>query len=122
MVTPPRGRRGAGKLGCLVTLLLFVGALYYGIPVGEVYLRYYRLLDAMRFQASLARSIDDQTIARNLTGTADSLLGQRPKFRVVRQGNPVRTVIQTEYSESVELPFTRRIITLRPHVEEPRRP
>lgn len=120
MVTPKlRSRRGGSTFGCLVTLLIFVGALYYGIPVGEVYLRYYRLLDAMRFQASLARSIDDQTITRNLTATADSLLGQTPRFRVTRHGNPVRTTIQTEYTESVELPFVKRTITLRPRVEEP---
>jgi hypothetical protein len=115
-----RARGGASNLGCLITLLLFVASLYYGIPVGEVYLRYYRLLDAMRFQASLARSVDDQTITRHLHGTADSLLGHTPKFRILRQGN--RTTIQTEYTESVELPFTRRTITLRPRVEEPRRP
>jgi hypothetical protein len=123
MVTPRlRARRGGTSFGCLVALLLFVGALYYGIPVGEIYLRYYRLLDAMRFQASLARSVDDQTITRNLIATADSLLGQTPRFRVIRGGNPVRTTIQTEYTESVELPFVKRTITLRPRVEDPPRP
>jgi hypothetical protein len=117
MVRPRLGnRRGRGNFGCLLTLLLFAGALYYGIPVGEVYLRYYRLLDAMRFQASLARSVDDQTISRNLTATADSLLGQSPKFRIIRRG-PGRTTIQTEYTERVELPLFKRSITLRPRVE-----
>jgi hypothetical protein len=56
------GRRGAGNLGCLLSLLLFVAALYYGVHVGEVYLRYYRLLDAMRFQASIAPSVTDDVI------------------------------------------------------------
>ncbi|HEX7337707.1 MAG TPA: hypothetical protein VF252_10905 [Gemmatimonadales bacterium] len=34
-------RRGAGALGCLLSLLLFAGALYYGVNIGQVYLRYY---------------------------------------------------------------------------------
>jgi hypothetical protein len=123
MVTPMlRARRGGSTFGCLVTLLLFAAAVYYAIPVGEVYLRYYRLLDAMHFQASLARSIDDQTITRNLTATADSLLGQTPRFHVTRRGTPMRTTIQTEYTERVELPFFKRTITLHPRVEDPRRP
>lgn len=115
-----RDRHGRGSFGCLFSLLLFVGALYYAIPFGEVYFRYYRLLDAMRFQATLARSLDDQTITRNLTATADSLLGQTPRFRIIRRGNPARITIQTEYSERVELPLLKRSITLRPRVDEPR--
>jgi hypothetical protein len=116
MVTSRVGnRRGRTNYGCLLSLLLFAGALYYGIPVGEVYLRYYRLVDAMRFQASLAHSVDDQTITRNLNGTADSLLGQSPKFRIVRVRG--RTTIQTEYTERVELPLFKRSITLHPRVE-----
>jgi hypothetical protein len=118
MVTPGvRGRSGRSNFGCLLTLLIFVGALYYGIPFGEVYFRYYRLLDAMRFQASLARSVDDQTIIRNLTATADSLLGQTPRFIITRR--PARTIIHTEYSERVERQFLKRTVKLRPRVEDP---
>ena len=40
-------RRGASSLGCLFSLLLFVGALYYGVNIGELFFRYYRLLDEM---------------------------------------------------------------------------
>ena len=115
-----RDRHGRSSFGCLFSLLLFVAALYYAIPFGEVYFRYYRLLDAMRFQATLARSLDDQTVTRNLTATADSLLGQAPRFRITRRGN--RITIQAEYSERVELPLLKRSITLHPRVEEPRAP
>ena len=48
MVSPCGTRRGGSSLGCLLSLLIFVAALYYGVHIGEVYLRYYRLLDAMR--------------------------------------------------------------------------
>src|SRR6185436_8694667 len=57
MVSGRRSRLGSGARGCLISLALFTAALYYGINIGEVYLRYYRVLDAMRFQASIAPSV-----------------------------------------------------------------
>jgi hypothetical protein len=114
-----RRRRGAGSLGCLVSLAVFVAALYYGINIGEVYLRYYRLLDVMRFQASIAPSIRDDVIDRRLTATADSILGYSPDFRIVRGGRPRRITIQTEYKERVDLPFFNHTFVLRPRAEAP---
>ena len=65
-----------------------VAALYYGVHIGEVYLRYYRLLDAMRFQASMAPTIGTTTSSTaGSTATADSILGQAPRFRIDRSGN-----------------------------------
>ena len=113
------GRRGAGNLGCLLSLLLFVAALYYGVHIGEVYLRYYRLLDAMRFQASIAPSVTDDVIQRRLMATADSLLGHTPTFQVLRTGNPARITIQAEYQDSVDLPFFKRAFPLHPRAEAP---
>ena len=113
-------RRGTSTLGCLLTLLLFVAALYYGVHIGEVYLRYYRLLDAMRFQASIAPSVkDDGVINRRLMATADSLLGFAPTFRIVRTQQPPRITIQTEYRDSVDLPFFKRAFPLHPRAEAP---
>ena len=45
MVSLHRGRRGASTLGCLVSVVLFLGALYYGVHIGGVYWRYYSLLE-----------------------------------------------------------------------------
>src|SRR5439155_11905470 len=56
------GRRGASSTGCLVSLLILVAVLYYGVNIGEVYFRYYRLLDEMQTQAQLAAALDDGTI------------------------------------------------------------
>jgi len=112
-------RRGGSNLGCLLSLLLFVSALYYGVHVGEVYLRYYRLLDAMRFQASIAPSVTDDVLRRRLMATADSLLGQAPTFGIQRAGNPPRITIQTEYRDSVDLPFFKRAFPLHPRAEAP---
>jgi hypothetical protein len=121
MVSLWRNSRGGGsKLGCLVSLFLFVAALYYGVHIGQVYLRYYQLLDGMRTQARLAPSIGDDVIHRRLMGQADSLLpGGAPRFRITRGGHPNRITIQTEYSEEVDLPLFKHTFVLRPRAEEP---
>ena len=113
-------RRGGSSLGCLLSLLLFAGALYYGINIGQVYLRYYQLLDGMRTQARLAPSLHDDVIYRRLTMQADSLLrGGSPRFRITRGGRPNRIVIETEYADSVDLPLFKYKFVLRPRAEEP---
>jgi hypothetical protein len=119
MVSARRDRRGSSLAGCLFSLALFVAALYYGIHIGEVYLRYYRLQDAMRFQASTAPALRDDVIGRRLAWKADSILGQSPAFRISRGGSPLRITIQTEYEERVELPFFHHTFVLRPRAEAP---
>lgn len=113
-------RRGAGALGCLLSLLLFAGALYYGVNIGQVYLRYYQILDSMRTQARLAPSLQDDVIDRRLAEQADSLLpGGPPKFRITRGGHPHRITIETEYTDKVDLPLFKHTFVLRPKAEEP---
>ena len=80
MVARAPSRRGGTTLGCLVSLVLFLAAAYYGVHIGEVYLRFYRLQDAMRFQAQMAPTIDNGVIDRRLAATADSILGQQPRL------------------------------------------
>ena len=117
MVRIRRSRRGSSSLGCVFALALFLGSLYYGVHIGQVYLRFYRLQDAMRFQAQMAPTIDNGAIARRLTATADSILGQQPRFRIDRTRR--RITIQTEYVERVELPFFKHTFQLRPRAEAP---
>jgi hypothetical protein len=119
MVARPRGRRGGSNLGCLISLAIFAAALYYGVHIGEVYLRYYRVLDAMRFQASIAPSLKDDVIQRRLVATADSILGFPVPIQVNRAGNPPRISIRAEYEEEVELPFFHHTFVLRPRAEAP---
>jgi hypothetical protein len=118
MVARPGSRLGGSTLGCLFSLVLFLGALYYGVHIGQVYLRYYRLQDAMSFNARLAPTIrDNAVIDRRLSAAADSILGQRPRFLIER--GPRRITIQTEYSDRVELPFFKHTFLFRPHAEAP---
>jgi len=121
MVSIGRGsRRGAGGLGCLFSLVLFAGALYYGTNIGQVYLRYYQVLDAMRTQARLAPSLHDEVIYRRLNGQADSLfgVGAKPHFKITRSNEPPRIIIETEYTDQVDLPLFKHTFVLRPRAEE----
>jgi hypothetical protein len=111
------GRRGANRLGCLFGLLLLVTALYFGVNVGEVYLRAYRLQDAMEQEARFARNHDDDAIRLRLMALADSLgIPESARhFQVTRSANLIR--ISTEYTEHVELPLGVRAIHFQPRVE-----
>jgi hypothetical protein len=115
----PTRRRGAGGLGCVISLVLFAAALYYGVNIGQVYFRYYQLRDSMRTQARLAPSLQDDVIQRRLTAQADSLLpGRRPHFKISRGGSPKKIIIETIYSDKVELPLFKHTFVMRPRAEE----
>lgn len=116
-----RGRSGASKLGCLVALALFVGALVYGTRVGRIYYRYYSLVDDMKQAARFAQTTPDEAIRANLVYNIDQLaIPAEAKRRLVitRSQTPQRILIRTEYRETFELPFVEpRIIVLKPRVE-----
>ena len=114
-------RRGAGSLGCLFSLALFGAALYYGVNIGQVYLRYYQVLDGMRTQARMAPNLQDEDIYRRLNGQADTLFAGagQPHFRITRSNQPKRIIIETEYTDQVDLPLFKHTFVLRPRAEEP---
>jgi hypothetical protein len=120
MVKAPLDRRGSSTTGCLFTLLIFAFVLYYGLHVGEVYFRYFRLVDAMRVQARAAPGLTDDVIRRRLVDEADDLglPVEARRFRIERSAQDHRIRISTEYSETVELPFTEHTFVLKPHVAE----
>ena len=47
-------RRGRTTFGCLLGLLLVVTVIYFGVSVGEPYIRYYRYLDGMKQEAKFS--------------------------------------------------------------------
>ena len=114
-------RRGAGSLGCLFSLALFGAALYYGVNIGQVYLRYYQILDGMRTQARMAPNLQDADIYRRLNGQADTLFAgaAKPHFKITRSNQPRRVIIETEYTDHVDLPLFKHTFVLRPRAEEP---
>ena len=118
---PVAGRRGASSTGCLVSLLFLVGALYYGVNIGELFFRYYRLLDEMQTQAALAPSLDDGTIRRRIQAAAQDigLPPEAQQIRIARRASPREIVIETEYSESVSLPLFNHTFNFHPKATQP---
>ncbi|HVH10873.1 MAG TPA: hypothetical protein VM736_13845 [Gemmatimonadales bacterium] len=108
-------------MGCLFSLLVFVAALYYGVNIGEVFFRYYRLLDEMQAQAQLASALDDGTIRRRVQATAQEigLPPEAQQIRVIRRASPREIIIETSYAESVTLPFFNHTFNLHPKATQP---
>lgn len=117
----PFSRSGASTLGCLVSLVLFAGAIYYGVQMGGIYLRYYELVDQMRVSARFAANQSDAVIRRNLQITVDDLgIPAEAKRVAIRRFGPPPTIrIRITYMERLDLPFGRRVdISFRPEVEQ----
>jgi hypothetical protein len=116
-----RSRRGSSTTGCLLWLLLFVAALYYGVHIGEVYYRSWQLAEEMKSQARLAPSLNDDVIQRRLVTRAEELglPHEASNFRIVRTPRPRAIRIETRYSETVQLPFFNHTFTFTPRAEAP---
>lgn len=110
-------RRGAGSLGCLTTLLLIVAIAYFGIPVGEKYLRYYRFEDAMKQEMRFAETRDDQAIRIRLQNMADSLGLPEEALKIRINRTPKQIKVWTNYSEQFEFPGHVREQHFAPHAE-----
>lgn len=119
MVTWPASRRGAGTLGCLVSVLLFAAVLFYGSHVGRVYWRFYQVQDAMKSQARLAPSLSDDVIRRRLTERTDEILQRSLKFTISRGGKPRKIIITSAYADTLDLPLFTRVFEHKPRAEEP---
>jgi hypothetical protein len=111
-----QGQRGKTGKGCLLTLLVFAVAGYYGVGAGQAYLRYYQMLDEMKSQARLGPGLDDAVIRRRLVTKAQELElpGEATKFIIKRLARPREMVITTRWQETIELPFYHWVVTLRP--------
>ena len=99
------GRRGAGKIGCLFTLLLVVTIGYFAVNVGEVYVRYFKYRDAIAQEVRFASTRSDDAIRVRLASIADSLGLPDDAGRVHITRTNTRIRISAEYSERVELPL-----------------
>lgn len=109
-------RRGAGKLGCLMFLLLFVAVMYFGVNIGEVYYRYYQYKEAMDQEIRFRSELADATLKRNLAAVADSLglPGDAGIVTIRRAGGHI--TIEAHYDETVDLPGFKHDFHLEPSV------
>lgn len=113
-----RARKGIGRLGCLVLLLVAAVVVHVGLGFAEAYWRYFRYRDAMAQSARFASERTDDAIRRQLAGVADSL-GLPPEaqqVRVRREGGLVS--IEARYTERVRVPGTEREVHFNPRVEQ----
>jgi len=109
-------RRGTSRLGCLVGVLLVVTLAYFGFNIGEVYVRFYRLKDAMAQEARFAHNRDDEAIRLRLAAVADSLGLPDDAGRVQITRDATRIIIKSSYNEHVELPLFVREFHFAPQV------
>ncbi len=117
----PGDERGASRMGCLFVVLIVVAVVYFGLPIGGMYIRYYRMENEMKTQARFAPSIDDGAIQRRLLQTVDDLglpLEARRRLRIRRTRRPRQIVISTSWEETIVLPFYTRVQTFAPEVRE----
>jgi hypothetical protein len=110
---------GRSTLGCLLALLLFTTALYFGVNVGEVYWRYYRYKDAMQQEVRFAQMRTDPAIAGRLGAVAEGfgLPDAARQVQIHRDERARRIFISARYSERVELPGFVRILHFTPRAE-----
>ena len=113
--------RGGTRTGCLFLVLVVVAVVYFGLPIGGMYIRYYRMENEMKTQARFAPSIDDGAIQRRLLQTVDDLglpLEARRRLRIRRTRRPRQIVISTSWEETIVLPFYTRVQRFAPEVRE----
>jgi hypothetical protein len=117
----PSGRRGASLGGCLVALALFAVAAWYGGTVGLVYWRRYELLDEMQVNARHAAGLPDATIRNRLDSKVAEVFGpdRTLRFAISRPRGRGSLLIETQYRDSVDLPFFQRGFPFRLRVQEP---
>jgi len=122
MVSLRRNRRGASTMGCLLSLLVLVAVLYYGVNIGEVYFRYYRLLDEMQGQARVASALDNGTIQRRIAAAIQEIGlpdDASSNLQITRSATPREITIETDYAETVNLPLFVHTFHLHPKATEP---
>ena len=115
-------RRGASTTGCLLSLLVLVAVLYYGVNIGELYFRYYRLVDEMGSQARVAAALDNGTIQRRIVAAIQDIGlpdDAASNLQITRVASPRQITIESEYSESVHLPLFDHTFRFHPKVTEP---
>jgi hypothetical protein len=110
-------RSGRSSLGCLFTLLVIAAVAYFGVNVGEAYMRFYQFQDAMRQEVRFASQNSDAVILRHLSAEADSLGLPEAAADVTIRRDGRRIEMGSEYYMHVELPLTVREVHFAPHAE-----
>lgn len=123
MVTPPAGRRGEGKFGCLVPLAILGLLLYAGILFGRPWFRYQQWRDEIHTVAGFAEALPDSAMRARIEARADSLRlppAAKKRLTIQRLPNPPRVEIRSTYTETVHIPwYGDKVLTFTPFAESP---
>jgi hypothetical protein len=109
-----RTRRGAGRIGCLLALLIITAAGYFGLNFGEAYFAFYRYQDRMKGEAKFAAHSTDALIKMRIAAFADSLGLPEPADNVVVRRGAHDIFIYANYTVRIELPGTVREVHFNP--------
>lgn len=103
-------RRGGTLFGCLVSILVVVGAVYAGSEIGAPYYRYYRYRDVLSQEERFASLHSDDVMRRIIWATADSLDLPDDAYRIgiAREGGHLR--LTADYDDAWSLPGYRRVV------------
>lgn len=112
-----RARRGAGKLGCLFMLLLIAAGVYFALPIGEAWFKYYRYEDKMKQAVRFARLHQDRDIAATLRAYADSIGLPEEAHDVTVEREAGRITVSSAYTEEFVLPGYVRVQHFTPRAE-----
>lgn len=108
-------RSGGVKIGLFFVILVLAAAAYYGNEIGSVYWRKYRLGDAVIQQLANAGQITDAGIRQGILKEVESmgLPREARRFTLVRTEQPRTLRFSIAYSETVNLLFTTKQISIR---------
>lgn len=115
-----RGRRDAGtsRLGCVARLAVVLVAAYYGFHLLEPYVRYFRIQDTLKQQATFAVNLSDDEIRRRVREDVVKLgLPEAAKIVHIRRTKGEKIEIWLDYTETIELPGFRREFHFKPRAE-----
>jgi hypothetical protein len=107
-------RRGAGKIGCLFTLLVVSAALYFGVNAFEKYYLYLQYKDAMQQEIRFRSFLPDERIKANLRAVADSLGLPEDAGLVTITRDKGQITIESHYEELIELPGYKKEVHFEP--------
>ncbi len=112
-----RGNRGAGKVGCLLMLLVLGGAGYSAFQLGVPYYHNASFSERVKELMPYLRGHYPKDIRQSVIKVAKDfdldLKPEQVQVEIIRN----RMLIDVRYERTVVLPYWSRTITFRPHFE-----
>lgn len=104
----PKDRSGKVKVGVLLWLIVLAAVGYYGFEVGGVYMRRYKLEEAVKLRLAYAGQLTNESIHQRVL---DDIVGmdlpsEARNMTLVETDRPRALQVRIAYAETVNLLFT----------------